>query len=363
MSVMLPQSWRRRAATAVTFVTVIHALAAITLLILLCGVSEDWWFSAALGYLPRAPYLWFSLAAIPALLLRRWGQAGVNVLCGLLIAGPVMGLCAPLSDRDGSPVTADSFLVLSCNIQNGDADLPKLLAEFEALRPDVAVLQEVQRGGEVLAEYFAGWNTVHIGEYWVSSRFPIEFVEQCAPEVSRRSTAMLCAIDTPAGRILVCDVHFNTARYGLTGLRWHSVLTGAGVEDLRWQQWERRLESEATLKFVDEHAGLPTLVIGDFNTPTSSSLFSDVWGGWQSAFDTSGRGYGYTSPCNTGRLWPPNTPWLRIDHILCDAGWRVHAAGIGRTNGSDHRLVWSRISLRTAEQPRVVPVVQNGRRD
>jgi endonuclease/exonuclease/phosphatase family metal-dependent hydrolase len=353
INVTLPLDWQRRATTLVNVGTVIHALAAITLLVLLCGVSEDWWFSAALSYLPRAPYLAFSLLAIPAVLLRRWIQAAVNILCGLLIAGPVMGLCAPVSDSSSVSIPRDALLVVSCNIQNGDADLPKVLAEFDALQPDIIALQEARRGGEILAEYFADWNTVHVGEYWVSSRFPLRFVAEYEPDVSGRETVILCEIDTPSGTFLLCDVHLNTARHGLTGLRWHSVLSGAGVDDLRWRQWERRLESAATLKFVDGHSGLPILAVGDFNTPTSSSLFRDIWSEWQSAFDTAGWGYGFTSPCNTNRLWPGNTPWLRIDHILCDRGWRIHSAGIGRTNGSDHRLVWSRVSLQPDRERKV----------
>lgn len=362
LNLALPPEWRRHTATVVSVGTVVHVLATIVLVALLCGVSEDWWFSAALSYLPRAPYLVFSLIAVPAVILRRWIPTAVNLLCGLLIAGPVMGLCAPTADADSRPIPADALLIVSCNVQNGDADLSKVLSEIHVLQPDIVALQEVMRGGEVLAEYFADWNTVHVGEYWVSSRFPIRLVAECEPEVSGRTTALLCEIDAPAGTLRLCDVHLNTARHGLNGLRWHSVLSGAGVDDLRWHQWERRLEAEETLKFVDEHAGLPMLAVGDFNTPTSSSLFRDIWSGWQSAFDTAGWGYGFTSPCNTSRLWPTNTPWLRIDHVLCDGAWQIHTAGIGQTDGSDHRLVWSRVSLRRGGGHNV-PDATTARRD
>jgi len=362
LAVALPPEWRRQTDRVVSRGTVVHVLATLALLVLLCGVSEDWWFSAALSYLPRAPYLVFSLLAIPALFLHRWLAAAVNVLCGLLIAGPVMGLCAPSQETNAGPVPPESLLIVSCNAQNGDADLSKVLSEFDFLQPDVVALQEVRRGGEVLAEYFVDWNTIHVGEYWISSRFPIRPIAECAPEVSGRTTALLCEIDAPGGPVRLCDVHLNTARHGLNGLRWHSVLSGAGVDDLRWHQWERRLEAEETVQFVDEHAGRPMLVVGDFNTPSSSSLFQDIWSGWQSAFDTAGWGYGFTSPCNTGRLWPTNTPWLRIDHVLCDQAWQIHAAGIGHTDGSDHRLVWSRVSLRHVAELNV-PDVTTARRD
>jgi endonuclease/exonuclease/phosphatase family metal-dependent hydrolase len=201
-----------------------------------------------------------------------------------------------------------------------------------------------KRGGE-RSPPFADWHTVHVGEYWVASRYPVRLVDQCDADAMGRTTAIMCEIDAPGGRCLLCDVHLSTARHGLTELRWHSPLSGAGVDDLRWRQWERRLESEETLRFVGRHIGQPLLVLGDFNTPTTSTLFTDVWGGWQSAFETAGWGYGFSAPCNAGRLWPHNTPWLRIDHILCDGSWQIHAAGIGRSAGSDHRLVWTRVSL------------------
>src|SRR5262249_43557096 len=162
----------------------------------------------------RAPYLVLSLLAIPAFLLRRWAAAAVNILCGLLIAGPIMGLCAPSQESEAGPVPSQSLLVLSCNIQNGDADLSKVLSEFDALQPDVVALQEVLRGDEVLAEYFVDWNSIHVDEYWISSRYPIRLVAECAPEVSGRITAVLCEIDAPGGTVRLCDVHLNTARHG-----------------------------------------------------------------------------------------------------------------------------------------------------
>ena len=329
-----------------TFATVAHVIVAAGLLVLLCGVSEDWWVSAALSYLPRAPYLVFSLAIVPALILRRWGAAATNGLCGLVIAGPVMGLCAPVESPDGPVRTTGtvSRVVLTCNIQNGDSDLPTLLAEIDALAPDAVALQETQRSGDALDEHFAEWHTVHVGEFFVASRAPVRLIDQCLAEATRRPTAILCEVDGPDGAWLLCNVHLSTARPGLTKLRWHSPLSGEGVDDLRWRQWERRLESEETLKFVSRYEARPVIVLGDFNTPTGSSLFSDVWAGWRSAFDLAGWGYGFTSPCNTSRLWPENTPWLRIDHILCDSGWVIDEVGIGQSAGSDHRLMWSRVA-------------------
>ncbi|MBL8848854.1 MAG: endonuclease/exonuclease/phosphatase family protein [Planctomycetaceae bacterium] len=341
----LPNDWRANPVALIKAATVVNVVVTAIALLLLCGISEDWWFSAALSYLPRAPYLAFSLPIIPAIGRRQWLPASINGLCGVLIAGPVMGLCAPLTLKSPPP-PSQSLMVVSCNIDNGDSDLAQVLAEIDALNPDVIALQEIREGGDDFTRHFADWHSIHVGEYWVAARFPVRLVDQCDAEAMQRTTAIACEIEAPGGTWLLCDIHLSTARHGLTQLRWHSPLTGAGVDDLRWRQWERQLESEETLKFVASHAGRPMIALGDFNTPTTSSLFAGVWGEWQSAFETVGWGYGFTSPCNTTRLWPHNTPWLRIDHILCDPHWQIHEAGIGHTAGSDHRLVWARVSLR-----------------
>lgn len=343
----LPIAWRTDPVPVIKTATAVNVVVTVLALVLICGVSEDWWLSAALSYLPRAPYLAFSLAILPAVIWRNWIMAIVNLLCAATIAGPVMGLSAPLGE--GAPAaTSDSMLVVSCNAQNGGSDLQQLFAELDALQPDVIAFQETTQGYDEIASHFDGWHIVDAGEFCAVARYPLRLIDQCDAESTQRKTAIACEIDVPGGACLLCDIHLSTARHGLTQLRWHSPLTGAGVDDLRWRQWERRLESEETLRFVAAHVGEPTIALGDFNTPTTSTLFADIWGGgeWQSAFETAGWGYGFTSPCNTGRLWPSNTPWLRIDHILADANWQFHAAGIGRSAGSDHRLIWARMSRR-----------------
>lgn len=332
--------WTRRLSIANTVMV-------LGLLFLLCVVSEEWWVSAALGYLPRAPFLLPSLLLIPLCLVYQRSFTFANVLCAIVILGPVMGLCAPL-ERDSLPEDGSKVLtVVSCNAQNGASDLRKVLWELEALDADVVALQETKWDVDLLEEFFIDWETVHVGEYWVSSRFPLRVLSELNPGAFERSSGLLVEVDAPQGQFLVGNLHLNTARHGLSDLKWHSPVTGAGVEDLEWHQWRRRLEAEEAVALLARHAARPQVLLGDFNTPTSSSMYADVWNGYRSAFDSAGFGYGYTAPCNTSSLWPHNTPWLRIDHILCDSSWKIHECGIGDSDGSDHRLIWARVSLRS----------------
>lgn len=339
-------AFRRTCSRWITGLTAANAVLVAALLLLLCVVSEDWWFSAALSYLPRLPWLLPSLLlALPAFFVRG-SLVLVNLLAALIVAGPIMGATAPLA---AAPLPADAervFTVVSCNVQNGAGDFERLLAEIEEYEPDVVALQETLWGVSSLEGRFPEWHTLHVGEFWVGSRYPLRLVDECVADSFDRRTAIVCEVDTPDGTVLFCNLHLNTARHGLTGLQWHSLLSGDGVDDFEWRQWQRRLEAEETREFLAAYPGRPLLIAGDFNTPTSSSLYTDVWSGYGDAFASAGWGYGYTAPCNTSRLWPENTPWLRIDHILCDDAWHIHECRIGRSNYSDHRLVAARLSLR-----------------
>ncbi|MBX3441524.1 MAG: endonuclease/exonuclease/phosphatase family protein [Planctomyces sp.] len=346
---MLPQRkaagrsplWRNRVSTVVSLLTWANLAGVLGLFVLLCVVSERWWFSAALTYLPRAPYAVPSLVCLAASIWLRPGILWANAVSLLLVVGPIMGLTrfsAPASEAR----TPAGLRVVSCNIQNGYSSLPRLMFEIERLDPDVLALQETQRCGEELRELLADWQAVHVGEFWIGARGPVRFVAECWSDDFDRRTAILCEVQTAAGSELIASVHLNTVRHGLSDLRWHAPVSGSGVPEFEEHQRRRAHEAAATRAWLDEQAASrPILIAGDFNTPTTSSLFVPHWSGLASAFEEAGAGYGYTAPCNTHRLWPTNMPWVRIDHILCSGGWSVRACGIGRTDGSDHRLIWA----------------------
>lgn len=341
-----PTHRRSPLAKTVLVFSLLNLTACLVLTVLFCIVSEQWWLSLALSYLPRAPYVFPSLLLIAASLLVRRRLVWLNLVAALLIAGPVMGFRAPLaslvSSSDRPLVTVTSY-----NIQGGGSSPEVILSELAAANPDVIVLQEATGGLEPITRHFADWTFVRAGEYLVGSRWPVTPKDVCRAEAFGRATAVLYEIDHPEGAFLVCNVHLTTARYGLAQLRPDSLISGRGVDTLMARQELREMETFETRQFVAELGfETPVLVVGDFNVPTSSSLFQKYWSGMTSAFDAGGWGYGYTSPCDTDNLWPANTPWLRIDHILLDQHWNVHECSIGRAAGSDHRCITARISRR-----------------
>ena len=327
--------------------SIVNFFAVLALLVLLCIVSERWWLSLALSYLPRLPYLFPSvMLGIAALLLRR-RIAWLNLFSALLVLGPIMGFRTPLSTffEQGS---GTRLTIVSCNVQRGVGNIEAVLAEVIAAAPDLIVLQEAPTGVQPIKEHFREWHVAHSGEYLVLSRWPLEQLEACRTEGFRRATGVLYEVDAPDGRFLLYNVHLTTARYGLSKLRTDSLTSGQGVEELMEYQTRRNLEAEQTAAFVDAHrAETPLIAVGDFNMPASSSLFQQHWGEFSSAFDAAGFGYGYTSPCNTkGNSWPRNTPWLRIDHVLLSRHFSPEASWIGRTDGSDHRMIAARVRFR-----------------
>jgi len=346
-----PVRSRRRATLldqTVLGLSILNLLAVLTLLILLCIVSEGWWFSLALSYLPRLPYVIPALLlAAAAWLLRRKWTLRLNLLAALLVLGPIMGFRWPLAWLVGSG-SDESITVVSYNIQRGGNDLELIVAELVRAQPDVIVLQEAACDVTPVRNAFPDWHVVHSGEYLVAARWPVRMQDACRTRGFGRATAIRCKVARPDAPFLVGNVHLTTARYGLSQLHVDSPFTGRGVKPLMSRQQNRIRESSQTHDFMaDQDPDLPLIVAGDFNMPTSSSLYQQHWSGLTSAFDAAGLGYGYTSPCEDHSLWPANTPWLRIDHILASSHWDVRRCWVGRSDGSDHRCIVARLAPRS----------------
>jgi len=314
--------------------------------LLVCVVSERWWLSALLTYLPRQPYAIPALILLPLSLFVCWRVSWVNLAALVLVAGPLMGLSLPLEEPAVVGPGRTRVKVASGNLQNGKGILRKLREELRQFDPDIVVFQEAAQGCDELLADYSGWESAHLISYFVASRYPLRVVDPCKVKAFQRWSAVLVEIDTPDGTVRIGDVHLMTARHGATGITLSSPLSGNGVDEFEWHLRLRDEEAQETRDFFDRHHEQPLLLAGDFNTPTTSSHFTSHWSGFQSAFETAGRGYGYTAPCNASRLWFENTPWLRIDHLLADDAWSIHSCRIGETNGSDHRLLFTEVSLK-----------------
>ena len=319
-------------------VSVVNLLAVVGLLILLFAISERWWFSAALTYLPRTPFVLPAIALLAASLVWHRRSCWLNIVAIVVLVGPVAGLRVPIpSDR---PNSESDITVVSCNVQGFQPDFATVLQEIAAVNPDAVAFQEALVGHPLLETFFADWHVVHVGPYWIGSKYPMRLIAKCDSAAFDRMTAVKVEIEGPSGKFHLTNLHQMTARRGLSELNVRSIFSGEGSRRLERIVLLRDEEARRTRAFVSAgDPAIPELVVGDFNMPTSSNLFQTHWGDLTCAFDSAGLGFGYTSPCRPHRYWLSGVPWIRIDHILASDQWRVLDCQTGSKNGSDHRLI------------------------
>lgn len=326
-------------------------------LVLMCGVflllqmvSEGWWLTTVLVYLPRSPWLLTSIILWPVSLYWNWRASFANLAALLLTLGPIMnfqcgGLFRPEIDKSAYRLT-----VVSCNVQSFRPDFRKVVNELHRIDPDVILFQEAFEDHPLVATYFEGWNVHRVDEYLVASKLPLKFIDTCFVPGFERVTVAQYEVETPQGPIAVFNVHQTSPRRSLTNVRPWSVLTGSGVESVEQEMTLRDVEAMKTRVFTQLKDKQPRIIAGDFNMPNDSSLFRSHWGDLTDAYATTAVGYGYTSPCQTKNVWPNNTPWAQVDHILSSHEWQVERCWIGKSGGSDHRLIAAQLRL-----PVVVP--------
>lgn len=315
--------------------TWLNLLAVMVISALIMGIGEHWWFSAALVYLPRLPWLLPSVVLVPVLLWRRWKWTPLAIVPIFVVAVPLMGLCMPVAKAAKGE---HAMRIASCNIQDGLPRFASVAHELERYQPDIIVLQECTTPRPRLAEMWPDFHHFHMDDFDVTSRWPIEMLEMIDSRASNRYVAVVLRVSHPERPFLLVDVHLSTPRHGLSHLRDTSNL-GSAVRAVTDWQLIRQTEIEEMAARIRELTDEPVVMAGDFNQPWSSQFVQNAFGHWTNAFDVAGSGYGYTTPTDTKKIWPSNTPWARVDHVVVNASFGVTHAEVGRSSGSDHRMI------------------------
>src|SRR5262249_30558545 len=124
------------------------------------------------------------------------------------------------------------------------------------------------------------------------------------------------------------SLHLDSPRDGLVEeIRTRGLQAGRLEENSA----RRRRQSEKVNRWLESWDGAPSLLAGDFNTPTESTIYRENWSGYQNAFSAAGFGFGST-------FFTRHTA-VRIDHILVGHGWRCRRCWVGPPVGSPHRPV------------------------
>lgn len=337
-----PQPRRRPAARRghrIRDLSVANLLTVGLVLFLLHEVSERWWLGTVLTYVPQFVFL------IPTLLLLVVSakldrpSLVVNLLSTWLVAGSMMGLSLPLGRIALGGKPAKGMKIVSCNVE-GPPRLEGLVREVSKLIPAVVALQGVDGEPALLRDNFPDWNVVHEEGFWIASRHPLRLIDRCRADAFDRVTAVAVEIEAPGGKFVLVNVQQTSAEAGFNELDLPSLLSGRAQQRIHEHSTLRRKEAHATRDFIAKLDGsLPTVVTGDLNMPTSSSIYESYWSDFTNAFDAAGVGFGYTSPCGPRRIWPDNVPWHRFEHVLTSWHWKVEDCQTGVQGGYDHRMI------------------------
>ena len=327
----------------------VNLIAVVLLTLLVKFVSEDWWVTAALVYLPRCVFLLPSIALIPLAAPRSLRAVAINVAAVAIVAWPLMNLQIRFDRGTSLPAARKdrTLRIVSCNVQRFRPDFASVLGDISQMQPSVIALQDAAVSSDLLKRYLVGWHLVREGEFVVASRFPVRFIDKCQPDAFGRTSVALFELAAPTGPVRLYNLHQMTPRRGLAALRPDSIITETGRGDLEAFVALRAAEARETREFVERTRGsLPTLILGDFNMPSDSSLYHEFWGDLPNAFNEVGSGYGYTFPSQRQYQWPGGFPWMRIDHVVVSEHWKVRESWVGSANGSDHRPIAAVVELR-----------------
>lgn len=113
----------------------------------------------------------------------------------------------------------------------------------------------------------------------------------------------------------------------LSGRRLDVLLVDFKSNPLR----SRRTPVARLQAMLNELAGRPLIVMGDFNTPIESAHLDVLRERMTYAFEAGGQGYDVT--------WPVPVPVLALDQVWVSAELRVRSCTLGWSGRSDHRPV------------------------
>jgi endonuclease/exonuclease/phosphatase (EEP) superfamily protein YafD len=268
------------------------------------------------------------LLAVAAAIWQRWLLPPL-VITGLVIVGPIMGLCV---HPDLSNSEFHDLRILTCNVEQ-DALRPLALAVLvEDEQVDVVALQEVRNPRRF--DWPPRWYVVAHDEFLLASRYPIVEREYLSrPRNQFELTAIRYTIELPDRRqVHIFNLHLESPRSGLEAvLDSKTLIDLSQTSRLKAVIEDRAVESARTSQWIAGFAGAK-IVMGDFNMPVESALYSRDWSPLANAFSTAGWGFGYTK--NTViRGWSFGT---RIDHVLWDGSWRCPRSWVASDLGSDH---------------------------
>lgn len=307
---------------------------------LLNFVSDSWWLTGTIVYLPKTPLIVGLLGF--ALLACRVSQRTVLASLGLTLttAGLISDFQLPSPETLFAPADATDLRVVTVNVAEFEDNFAHLISGIMEENPDVIAFQEASKGADFIEGMLPGWHHASYDEFWVASRYPVTLIDACEPKFSTRPLGILVSVDSPQGPFKLLNVHQSSIALLLEKIPLSAITDGTVFERMDRVHKFRESEAAALRSFTNLHKGdSAAIVCGDFNMPRTSTIMQRYWFDFTSAFEHAGFGLGATAPCRKHPYWIDDLPWLKIDHILAGKAWTVTSAKVLGTTGSDHRPV------------------------
>jgi endonuclease/exonuclease/phosphatase family metal-dependent hydrolase len=268
-----------------------------------------------------------------------WRLLLAQIASVFLVIFPLMGFVLPgprLAKVEGGTVR-----VLSFNVDGSVGGAKAVVDEIDAHAPDIALLQEVGNGDELVRLLRERFPVVHwTTQFIVATRFPtVESPEPDRLEYDGRHRTprfLKEVIDTPLGRIVFYNVHPISPREGFIALRMRGIraaLLGRSQGPLMDNVGLRTLQVDTFFQAAAAETD-PVVVAGDTNLPDPSVTLRRHLSQFEDAFSTASWGFGYTFP--TDKKWGPA---MRLDRIFASSKLRFTRFEIGQSRVSDHHCV------------------------
>lgn len=314
-----------------------YAAGVVAVLVLLRFASDSWWPASLILFGPR--WVW-GLPLVLLVPLAAWKTRialPLLAVCAVLWAWPIMGLNVAFGSAGGGAKQAGVLRVMSFNI-GGPVNPSGVEQVLATIDPDVAVFQECSERLDEGSLKSKGW-FVELGHgMCIVSKLPIKKSEMEERSVMEDRTGagkvMMYTLDFNGRDIMLFNLHLETIREGLEGLRSRKL---AGASAMEANIAQRDNESQRARANADKTT-IPLVLAGDFNLPAESAIYRRWWSGFDDAFSATGFGYGRTK----------FTPLfgIRIDHVLYTPAWKVEGFRVGDgLPGFDHRPIVAELRL------------------
>jgi len=231
-----------------------------------------------------------------------------------------------------SAVTPSDFRVMSANIGGLKKKKEQLAEQIKYAKPNLIAFQETDKYKiqKILPSH---WKIHCIDHKCLASEFEFSFIKK----LSRRSFtgagsyAVLYEVIIKGKRINVVNVHIETPRKGFEETLWRSF----DYTPMYYNVAQRYKETRNISTLIENDN--PTILLGDFNMPSESRIYSRYFSEYTNSFDNNGIGLGYTKYTKIHGI--------RIDHVLVSKKLLSTNVWVGSDFGGDHRAIFTDVSF------------------